>query len=278
MSVEDQPQRPRLLRGTRWNRRRSVRPTCCGWCSAHTAALREKSSRRARILQGCSTERRSRNKSGARPVPGRSACVGTRAVDYSDDLRAGYALRAGTPGSGPRGTPEEISRGQVRPSGRRPRKPCRVAPCPNGASKKKAQGDECWRNGCGGTPPKKFLRCPAGAGSVRRRNPGAAPAARACPRLISCGVPPGRRAKPWRLFFGRRPATGQRENPRGTRGLCGVVIPRGRAAPQGARLCPSRTSRSGPASSEAPVGIGGVPCDQPAAAGAPRTRPRSGEG
>ena len=40
------------------------------------------------------------------------------------------------PGFRPGGTPEEISRGQVRPCGRRPRKPCRAAPRPSGASKK----------------------------------------------------------------------------------------------------------------------------------------------
>ena len=57
VSAEDQPQRPRILGGTRWNQRRPVRPTCCGWCAAHTAALRENSSRRERILQSCSTEK-----------------------------------------------------------------------------------------------------------------------------------------------------------------------------------------------------------------------------
>ena len=51
----------------------------------------------------------------------------------------------------------------------------------------------------------------------------------------------------------------------------------GGAATQGARLCPPRTSRSGPKFSEAPSGIREVPCDQPAAVGAPRTQPRSGK-
>ena len=37
---------------------------------------------------------------------------------------------------GPGGTPQEISRGQVRASGRRPRKPSREARCPSGASEK----------------------------------------------------------------------------------------------------------------------------------------------
>ena len=50
MSAEDQPQQPRILGGTRWNQRRPQRPTRCGWCSAHPAALRGKSSHRARIL------------------------------------------------------------------------------------------------------------------------------------------------------------------------------------------------------------------------------------
>ena len=40
MSAEDQPQRPEIRAGTRWNQRRPKGLTCCGWCSAHTAALR----------------------------------------------------------------------------------------------------------------------------------------------------------------------------------------------------------------------------------------------
>ena len=41
--------------------------------------------------------------------------------------------------------------------------------------------------------PEEFLRCPAGARLVRRDHRGPRPLTRACPRLISCGVPPGRR-------------------------------------------------------------------------------------
>ena len=62
MSAEDQPQRPRNGAGNRWIRMRPVRQSRCGWCSAHTAAFREKFSRRERIFQGCSTERPSRNR------------------------------------------------------------------------------------------------------------------------------------------------------------------------------------------------------------------------
>ena len=48
----------------------------------------------------------------------------------------------------------------------------------------------------------KLLRCPAGAWPVRRGNRGRRPLARACPRLISCGVPPGRGTKRRRQFPG----------------------------------------------------------------------------
>ena len=68
------------------------------------------------------------------------------------------------PGPRPGGTPEEISRGQVRRSGRRPRKSCRLAPCPNGASKKMARGDAGWRKCCGDAAPKNFFDAPLGHG------------------------------------------------------------------------------------------------------------------
>ncbi len=45
MSAAGQPQRPRIRAGIHWNQWRPLRPTCCGWCSAHPAALRIKSSR-----------------------------------------------------------------------------------------------------------------------------------------------------------------------------------------------------------------------------------------
>ena len=110
MSAEDQPQRPRILGGIRWNHRRPLRPMCCGWCSAHTAALREKSPRR-RVV--------------------------------AEKLRGG----------------------------------CR----------------------------EKTSSMPRWGMARSAARPGAAPAARTCPRLISCGVPPGRRAKRWRQFLGFRP-------------------------------------------------------------------------
>ena len=48
----------------------------------------------------------------------------------------------------------------------------------------------------------KLLRCPAGAWPVPRGNRGLRPLALACPRLISCGVPPGRRENRRRQFSG----------------------------------------------------------------------------
>ncbi len=44
--------------------------------------------------------------------------------------------------------------------------------------------------------PTAFLRCPARARPVQRDHRGPRPLALACPRLISCGVPPGRGARP----------------------------------------------------------------------------------
>ncbi|GDY23566.1 hypothetical protein LBMAG56_49130 [Verrucomicrobiota bacterium] len=85
-------------------------------------------------------------------------------MEYSDDRSTAYAVLAGTLCSRPGGTPEEISRGQVRLSGRCPRKPRRVAPCPTGASKKMARGDDGWRKCCGDTADKNFFDAPLGHG------------------------------------------------------------------------------------------------------------------
>ncbi len=57
------------------------------------------------------------------------------------------------------------------------------------------------RNGPRREPITAAAICPR-----RRAHPGAAPAARACPRLISCGVPPGRGAEISRQCFVRQTA------------------------------------------------------------------------
>ena len=184
-------------------------------------------------------------------------------------------VSARPPGSRPGGTPEEISRGQVRASGRRPRKSCRVVPCPSGASKKwSGMRADHWRidvpeatSGGGdaaGWWPEKLLRCPAGAWPVWRGNRGPRPLARTCPRLISRGVPPGRRAKRRRPFSGGlMVASNTAKSSRRAR-----IFP-------GARLCARSTSRSWLAprdASDSNECSWGFPA---AAAGPRRTQPRS---
>ena len=132
-----------------------------------------------------------------------------------------FLFRACPPVFRPGGTPEEISRGQVRGSGRRPRNPRRVAPCPGGASKKwagmlaarkhgfgpalAARPAECAarrRRRCGGWLRRKTSSMPRWGMAHSAWRPGRHPLARACPRLISCGVPPGREARRRRQFSG----------------------------------------------------------------------------
>ena len=156
VSAEDQPQRPRIPAGTRWNQRRPTGPTCCGWCSAHTAALREKSSQRDDFAVALAISRPPEN------------------------CRRRLALRPG-------GTPQEISRGQARASGRSPRLPRRTGHAPAGHRR------NIWRRTLRsrssttrplgqvrppaiGRYPGPFLRCPAGARSHSARFPGAASA------------------------------------------------------------------------------------------------------
>ena len=112
--------------------------------------------------------------------------------------------------------------------------------------------------------PRKLLRCPAGAGPVRCGNRGPRPLARACPRLISCGVPPGPRAKRRPQFSGGLLAT------RAT----AKSSWRARIFP-GARRCARRTSRSRLAPWDASDFNGCLRAFWAAAAGPRRTQPRS---
>ena len=121
VSAEDEPQRPRILADIRWNPRRPVRPTCCGWCSAHTAALREKSSCHARILQSCSTAGWSRD----RTTWERHSCAGGFACSERD-----RAVPV------PEGRRRRLAGGKSAPADAAPRKLGRMALCPSGASKK----------------------------------------------------------------------------------------------------------------------------------------------
>ncbi len=102
VSAEDQPQQPRNVVGARRNQTLPVRPTGCGWCSAHTAALREKSSGRARILQRSRTGRRGRQTSldqAGRQFGGRRA--DGRECHQGHLSHLALSLRVSEPGTGP---------------------------------------------------------------------------------------------------------------------------------------------------------------------------------
>ena len=91
----------------------------------------------------------------------------------------------------PGGTPQEISRGQARPAGAAP-----------GCAAERAMPQRGIEEVFGGVLPAAmppplvvsghFLRCPVGHGVTRHGFRGRRPLGRTCPRLISCGVPPGR--------------------------------------------------------------------------------------
>ena len=136
--------------------------------------------------------------------------------------------------SRPGGTPAEISRGQERASGRSPRYVRRVGPCPSGASKKMTRNRAMQRPrhairgfvGCSfasdGRWAGRRVRSARGVSSMPRWDmgrsalqPGAASAGRTCPRLISCGVPPGRGT-------GRRSQICGRPRSRATTEVCPV--------------------------------------------------------
>ena len=161
MSVEDQPQRTQNCAGIRWNPRRPLRPNRCGWCSAHTAALREISSRAARIL----------------PLPGPPA--GDQRIVTNALLFV------------PEGPRWRLAGGKPAQRARPPVAPLNGA-CPSGASKKflGVSSPQHFRHHP--SPRVIFYDAPLGHRAARPGFRGRRPRARTCPRLISSGVPPGR--------------------------------------------------------------------------------------
>ncbi len=173
VSAADQPQRPRNVVGARGNQTLPVRSTCCGWCSAHTAALRAKPSRAARILpwrwQGSDHRRmvadawllvpegHRRRLAGGKPAPA-GAAPGRPAERGLPQRGIGEVFAVVRPATSP---PLSVASGR---SGRRP------SPTIHG----------------------HFFDAPLGHGATRHRNRGPRPLAQTGPRLISSGVPPGR--------------------------------------------------------------------------------------
>ena len=131
------------------------------------------------------------------PRPPRGFCRCPATLRPPENGRRRLALRPG-------GTPQEISRGQARASGRGPRSPRRTGHAPAGhrrsfwrrppppasLSPLVASG----RSGCRrlASIPGHFFDAPLGHGATRYGFRGRRPLTRTCPRLISSGVPPGR--------------------------------------------------------------------------------------
>ena len=173
VSAEDQPQRPRDLVGTHWIRRRSLRPTGCGWCSAHTAALREKPSRAARILplrwQPSDHRRMAADASLLVPEGHRRKLAGGKPA--AAGAAPGCHANRGLP---QRGIGEVFS--VAHPA---------APPSPLVAAGRSGRQRST-------RVPGQFFDAPLGHGATRHRFRGRRPLTRTCPRLISSGVPPGR--------------------------------------------------------------------------------------
>ena len=118
---------------------------------------------------------------------------------------------------GPGGTPEEISRGQARASGRGPRLPRRTGHAPEGHRRSfwrrppRSSSATTRRLGPIGSPaigphPGSFLRCPAGARSHAARFPGAASAGADLPPANLLRRPSGTETGRTRTDEGKPPA------------------------------------------------------------------------
>ena len=260
VSAADQPQRPSKPADTRWNQRPPVGPTCCGWCSAHTAALREKPSRRARILQGCSSARRSPNRPSLERHSHVAGFLSQRVAALCSVPEGRRRRLAGGKSAAADAAPGNHREYLRAPAGHRRTGPgFRIIAGGSICPRRRAMA-ETLRDG----RRQKLLRCPAGAWSVRRGHRGPRPLARACPRLISCGVPPGRGARRRQQLSGGLLTSDATANS----SRAASVFP-------GARLGAHRTSRSRLDRWDAADCNGCVRGFGAAAAGPRRTQPRS---
>ena len=150
-----------------------MEPTGCGWCSAHTAVLRKKSSRAASIfpLRCQSSDHRRIVADAVLFVP----------EGHRRRLAGGKLAPAGAaPGChAKRAMPQrgigEVF-GVVRPT---------ASPPPLVASGRSSRQRSA-------SVPGQFFDAPLGHGGTRHGFRGRRPLLRTCPRLISSGVPPGR--------------------------------------------------------------------------------------
>ena len=128
----------------------------------------------------------------------------------ADASRSSSSVRCNPP-IVPEGHRGRLAGGKTAPADAAPGRPAEIVRCPCGASKKPAlnlqllpripqfthrEAAPCdsahGESYPDAAPLGKVLRCPAGAWPFRRVNRGLRPLTRACPRLISGGVPPGR--------------------------------------------------------------------------------------
>ncbi len=169
----------------------------------------------------------------------------------------------GRPVPVPEGRRRKLAGGKAAPADAAPGNRAAWLRAPTGHRRKWPEATRGGGNVAGRTPPKTSSMPRWGMDHLAAQ-PGAAPATRACPRLISCGVPPGRRAKRWRQFIGRRPAAS-----------AAAKSQRAARIFRGARLCARSTSRSGLVARDASKSNGCVRSFGAAAAGPRRTQPRS---
>ena len=110
----------------------------------------------------------------------------------------------GRPVSVPEGRRRRLAGGKSAPADAAPGNRAEWFRAPAGHRR---NGLGCWPMAEAPACPRRrqeLLRCPAGARSVRRSNRGPRLLAQACPRLISCGVPPGPTPRRRRQFTGSR--------------------------------------------------------------------------
>ena len=159
---------------------------------------------------------------------GHSRYGGEGAAEYSDDLRTARVVRTDTPGPVPEGRRRRLAGGKSAPADAAPGYRAASLRAPTGHRRKWPEATAGRGNAAVQATP-KTSSMPRWGMDRSAAQPGAAPAERACPRLISCGVPPGRRATRRRQFRGWRTAARAEQNPRGVQGFCRVVVQRGEA-------------------------------------------------